>query len=290
MIPMKSILLIFALLVSSSLLAEDFNPTGTWQGVLMRKGTQMKDAVLIYFDFKVEDGHISGYSREEIFDASNFSVKKLDGDMNGDQLDIQQIAETKSSQSSRVKWCRFSANLKYDPLTGYMKGEYVSTDCRNVMGDLILYRMDFKLSLAAEPETSQLWFDQFLKDYAEGLNAPEIRRKERDNFAFEPIYFDYDKFEIRPEHNAFLDGLIKVVKGHSDLRVKVTGHTDSDGSLEYNDSLSMNRARAITDYFVKRGIRADRLVIDFKGERDPIDSNTSPEGKQRNRRVDFDFI
>ena len=287
---MKSILLIFALFVSSSLLAEDFNPTGTWQGVLIRKGTQMKDAVLIYFDFKVEDGHISGYSREEIFDASNFSVKKLDGDMNGDQLDIQQIAETKSSQSSRVKWCRFSANLKYDPLTGYMKGEYVSTDCRNVMGDLILYRMDFKLSLAAEPETSQLWFDQFLKDYAEGLNAPEIRRKERDNFVFEPIYFDYDKFEIRPEHNAFLDGLIKVVKGHSDLRVKVTGHTDSDGSLEYNDSLSMNRARAITDYFVKRGIRADRLVIDFKGERDPIDSNTSPEGKQRNRRVDFDFI
>ncbi len=290
MIPMKSILLIIALFASSSLLAEDFNPSGTWQGVLIRKGTQMKDAVLIYFDFKVEDGHISGYSREEIFDASNFSVKKLDGDMNGDQLDIQQIAETKSSQSSRVKWCRFSANLKYDPLTGYMKGEYVSTDCRNVMGDLILYRMDFKLSLAAEPETSQLWFDQFLKDYAEGLNAPEIHRKERDNFVFEPIYFDYDKFEIRPEHNAFLDGLIKVVKGHSDLRVKVTGHTDSDGSLEYNDSLSMNRARAITDYFVKRGIRADRLVIDFKGERDPIDSNTSPEGKQRNRRVDFDFI
>ncbi len=287
---MKSILLVFVLFLSLPLVAQDFNPNGTWQGVMMRKGTSMKDAILVYFDFKLEEGHISGFSREEMFDSPNFSVKKLDGDMNGDQLEIQQIAETKSSQSSRVKWCRFSTNLTYNPLTGYMTGEYVSTDCRNVMGDLILYRMDFTLSQTTEAATSQLWFDQFKQDYAEGLNAPEIRRKERDNFAFEPIYFDYDKFEIRPEHNEFLDGLIKVVKGHSDLRVKVTGHTDSDGSLAYNDSLSMNRARAITDYFVKRGIRADRLVIEFKGERDPIDSNNSPEGKQRNRRVDFDFI
>ena len=287
---MKSILFLFVLFLSFPFLAQDFNPSGTWQGVMMRKGTSLKDAVLIYFDFTLEDGHISGFSREELFDSPNFSVKKLDGDMNGDQLEIQQIVQTKSQQSSRSKWCRFSVNLNYNPLTGYMTGEYVSTDCRNVMGDLILYRMDFKLSQTDEAETSQLWFDQFKKDYAEGLNAPEIRRKERENFVFEPIYFDYDKFEIRAEHNAFLDGLIKVVKGHSDLRIKVTGHTDSDGSLEYNDSLSMNRARAITDYFVKRGIRADRLVIDFKGERDPIDSNNSPEGKQRNRRVDFDFI
>jgi OmpA-OmpF porin, OOP family len=287
---MKSILLVFVLFLSLPFLAQDFNPSGTWQGVMLRKGTLMKDAILIYFDFKTEEGHISGFSREEIVDAPNFSVKKLDGDMNGDQLEIQQIAETKSHQSSRVKWCKFSVNLTYNPLTGYMTGEYVSTDCRNVMGDLILYRMDFTLSQTAEAATSQLWFDQFKQDYAEGLNAPEIRRKERENFVFEPIYFDYDKFDIRAAHNAFLDGLIKVVKGHSDLRIKVTGHTDSDGSLAYNDSLSMNRARAITDYFVKRGIRADRLVIDFKGERSPIDSNESAEGKQRNRRVDFDFI
>lgn len=289
MISMKSVLFSLVLFVSLPLLAQDFNPAGTWQGVLMRKGTSMKDAVLIYFEFTNENGHITGYSREELYDSPNFSVKKLDGDMNGERLDIRQIAETKTNRSSREKWCRFSSSLIYDSLTGYMTGEYASTDCRNVMGDLILYRMDFELS-KDDVESSQVWYDQFKKDVAEGLNAPEIRKKERENFVFEPIYFDYDKFEIRTEHNAFLDGMIKVVKGHSDLRIKVTGHTDSDGSLAYNDSLSMNRARAIIDYFVKRGIRADRLVIEFKGERSPIDSNESPEGKQRNRRVDFAFI
>ena len=278
------------LLFSFSMFAADFNPAGTWQGVMMRKGTQMKDAVIVYFEFVNVDGHLTGYSREEVYDWPNFSVKKLDGDMNNGRVDIRQIVETKSKKSGRTQWCRVSSDLTYDPATGYLKGEYVATDCRNVVGDFILYRADFKMSTGEEIESTQIWFKQFVKDYAEGLNAPEIRKIERDNFVFQPIYFDYDKFDIRVEHNAFLDAMIKIVKGHSDLRVKVTGHTDSDGSDSYNDTLSMNRARAITNYFVKRGLSADRLVIEFKGEHDPVGSNNNPEGKQRNRRVDFKFI
>lgn len=282
---------LFAFLsLSFSMLAADFNPAGTWQGVMIRKGTKMQDAVLVYIEFVNENGHLTGYSREEMYDSPNFSVKKLDGDMNNGRVDIRQIVETKSNKSSNSKWCRVSSDLTYDPATGYLKGEYVATDCRNVVGDFILYRSTFKMSEGVEIESTQIWFEQFVKDYVDGLNAPEIRKLERDNFVFQPIFFDYDKFEIRSEHHAFLDGMIKVVKGHSDLRVKVTGHTDSDGSDAYNDTLSMNRARAITAYFVNRGLSADRLVIEFKGEHEPIDTNTHSEGKQRNRRVDFEFI
>ncbi len=287
---MRFLTLFSTLLLTFSLLAEDFNPEGTWQGVMIRKGMKMKDAILISFEFTNDDGFVTGYSREEMYDSELFSVKKLNGDMADGRLDIRQIAETKSNNTSRNKWCRVSASLNYDPATGYLTGEYFAIDCRNVSGDFILYRHDFELSKEEDAESSQVWFEQFVKDYADGLNAPEIRKLERDNFVFEPIFFDYDKFEIRTEHNDFLDGMIKVVKGHSDLRVKVTGHTDSDGSDKYNDTLSMNRANAITDYFVKRGLRADRLVIEFKGERAPIDTNSNPEGKQRNRRVDFQFI
>lgn len=279
-----------SILLSFSLLAVDFNPDGTWQGLMMRKGTSMKDASMIYFDFENSDGIISGFSREEIYDSEMFSVKKLTGKMKDDQLEFKQIAEIKSNKSSRTKWCRVSATLSYDPATGYLTGQYIATDCRNVVGDFILYRTDFELDKDDDPQNSQIWVEQFVKDFADGLNAPEIRKIERDNFVFEPIFFDYDEFYIREEHSAFLDGMIKIVKGHSDLRVKVTGHTDSDGSDQYNDTLSMNRANTITDYFVRRGLKADRLVIDFKGERSPIDTNSNAKGKQRNRRVDFEFI
>ena len=287
---MRFLALFSSLLLTFSLLAADFNPAGTWQGVMIRKGTKMKDAVLVYFDFENEDGRISGFSREEMYDSPYFSVKKLSGEMNDGEVDFKQIVETKSNKSSRSKWCRVSTTLTYNPTTGYLTGEYIASDCRNVVGDFILYRADFELSKGDDMAGSQIWFEQFVKDYADGLNAPEIRKIERDNFVFEPIFFDYDKFEIRDEHNDFLDGMIKIVKGHSDLRVQVTGHTDSDGSDQYNDTLSWNRAQAITAYFVARGLSADRLVIEFKGERSPIDTNNNPKGKQRNRRVDFEFI
>lgn len=287
---MRFLTLFSSLLLTFSLLAADFNPAGTWQGVMIRKGTQMKDAVLVYLDFENNDGSVTGYSREEMYDSELFSVKRINGDMSDGQVHIRQIAETRSNKSSRNKWCRVSGSLSYNPSTGYLTGEYVATDCRNVAGDFILYRANFELSKGEEAESSQIWFEQFVKDYADGQNAPEIRKIERDNFVFEPIFFDFDKFDIRSEHNDFLDGMIKVVKGHSDLRVNVTGHTDSDGTDQYNDTLSMNRANAITNYFVQRGLSADRLVIEFKGERSPIDTNNNPKGKQRNRRVDFKFI
>ncbi|PIE86662.1 MAG: hypothetical protein CSA03_04175 [Bacteroidetes bacterium] len=279
------------ILISISAIAADFDPSGTWQGVMIRKGTKMKDASIVYFDFEKNDGVVTGYSREEIYDSDLYSLKKVNADLdeNG-TLHIRQIAETKSNKTSRTTWCRVSASLSYDPKTGYLTGEYVATDCRRVAGDFILYRADFELPTDGEMPYTQIWFNQFVKDYAEGLNAPEIRKIERDNFVFEPIFFDYDKYEIREEHEAFLNSMIKIVKGHSDLRVKVTGHTDSDGSDQYNDTLSYNRAQAITNYFVKRGLSSDRLVIEFKGERSPIDTNKNPKGKQRNRRVDFEFI
>ena len=84
--------------------------------------------------------------------------------------------------------------------------------------------------------------------------------------------------------------IIKIIKSHSDLRIQVTGHTDSDGTNTYNKHLSKRRAESIIKYFTKRGLRRDRIVIDFKGEREPAETNKTKDGKQKNRRVDFRFI
>ena len=70
----------------------------------------------------------------------------------------------------------------------------------------------------------------------------------------------------------------------------MTGHTDSDGSDGYNESLSQARAKAIVAYFQRNGLEEDRLIFDFKGERSPVSSNDTSGGKQKNRRVVFEFI
>lgn len=287
---MKVLLSILTLISITTTLYAGTVYDGKWQGVIIRAGQSIEDGTLIYAEFTTDGNSLNGRMREEIYNTERFAVKKISGTVGDEGLSFRQIVIEKSSKTSRMKWCRYSGELTYNPETGYLEGTFESSDCRRVIGKIIMYRSDFTLSREAKSEISHIWYDQFLLDYKDGLNAPEIRKIERENFVFEPIFFDFDKYEIRVEHDAFLKRLIKVVKGHSDLRVRVTGHTDADGTNAYNDALSRNRAQAIIDYFVRHGLDADRLEFDFKGENDPIDTNATSEGKQRNRRVDFAFI
>ncbi|MBL1280229.1 MAG: OmpA family protein [Fluviicola sp.] len=287
---MFRILCVVFLLFRFSEATAQSNFDGTWQGVVVRAGQKVENGTLLYFDITQSDNTFDGYSREEVYDSENFAVKKMSGKISGNTLTFKQIVVSKSKQSGRMKWCRFAGELIYDSITGYLKGNFKSSDCKRVIGKIILYKSNFEFSKEKESKISQHWFSQFIIDQHEGLNAPAIRKIERDNFIFEPVFFDFDESDIRLEHEVFLNRLIKVVKGHTDLRVKVTGHTDADGSNNYNDGLSQRRAQAIIDYFVAHGLKADRLVFDFKGENMPVDSNETKEGKQRNRRVDFRFI
>jgi len=264
--------------------------SGTWQGVMIRAGQKTIDGSVLYAEFKISDGIVSGKMREEIYDSEYFAVKMLKGTFVNGELRFKQIAIEKKNGTSRQKWCRVEGNLQYDSKTGYLTGDYKSYDCKRVIGKFILYRADFDMSTASTLDVSHLWFQRFVKDYNEGLYAPEIRELERKNFVFEPIFFDFDKAKIRNEHEDFLDRLIHVVKGHTDLRVQVVGHTDAEGTDHYNIGLSKRRAESIINYFVEHGLSADRLEFDFKGEREPIDNNNTSHGRQRNRRVDFSFI
>lgn len=281
------ILILFILLLGNGFCA---SIQGTWQGVILPAGQPFLKGTPLYLDINDQGSSLSGKMREEKFGSTDFAVKQFNGSQKNGIFLLRQTVVERKSKSSGVKWCLLNMELEYDSITGYLKGKFTSTDCKRFMGDIILYRAAFDFEQQAENAAGQLWFTRFAEDWKQGFAAPEIRKKERDNFVFEPIFFDFDKSDIRQEHYAFLDRMIKVVKGHSDLRVKVTGHTDSKGSDDYNDILSKQRAQAIVDYFVAHGLSKDRLVFDFKGEKQPVDTNETPDGRQRNRRVDFSFI
>ncbi|GAB5422923.1 MAG: hypothetical protein Crog4KO_00700 [Crocinitomicaceae bacterium] len=287
---MRYILFLFSAMLTLTTFATDADFQGSWQGVLMRGGTAMDQGSILYVNFEMHDGVLSGHMRQESYKTDYFGLKQVKGKLKGDKLTFEQTVVENDNPAFNSKYCLLKGELTYNATNGYMTGTFSSTDCRNNAGKIILYREDFQLSKNDQSHATHSWFKAFVKEYKEGLSAPLIRKKERENFVFEPIFFDFDKSEIRDEHKDFLDGLIKIVKGHSDLRVLVTGHTDAEGSNGYNDGLSKRRAEAIVAYFVKNGLSADRLKFDFKGETDPAATNDTPEGRQRNRRVDFEFI
>ena len=263
---------------------------GTWKGVFIPAGVSASQGTIVYLDLSDNGNSLTGKIRNEGYESDMYAVKLFESEVRNNELHFEERVVLSQKKTSRNKWCRHKGIMQYDSITGYLEGIYTSSDCRRVSGKIKLFRSAFEFPEETNITVSQVWFDRFLYDLTEGLDAPEIRKLQRDNFVFEPIFFDFDKAEIRPEHYQYMNRMIRVVKGHSDLRVLVTGHTDSRGSNEYNDDLSKRRAQAIVDYFLVNGLTGDRLEFDFKGEKLPVDSNSTPEGRQRNRRVDFRFI
>ena len=101
------------------------------------------------------------------------------------------------------------------------------------------------------------------------------------------IRFDSGSATIKPESGGYLDQVVEMMQQHSDLRIEIQGHTDSDGSDDTNQSLSDRRAVAVRAYLEDRGIAGNRMTTVGYGEGQPVASNDTAEGKAQNRRVVF---
>jgi outer membrane protein OmpA-like peptidoglycan-associated protein len=101
------------------------------------------------------------------------------------------------------------------------------------------------------------------------------------------ITFDSDQSNVKPEFNDTLDSVALVFQEFDQTLIDVAGHTDSDGSDDYNQDLSRQRAASVARYLSSQQVARDRFSVEGRGEREPIASNASARGKQQNRRVEI---
>jgi OOP family OmpA-OmpF porin len=101
--------------------------------------------------------------------------------------------------------------------------------------------------------------------------------------------FDFDKSVLRPDGKKSIDDALAKLRGVDLEMVIATGHTDSVGSEQYNQRLSERRAAAVKEYLVSKGIPASKITTIGKGESQPVATNKTAEGRQKNRRVDIEF-
>ena len=99
------------------------------------------------------------------------------------------------------------------------------------------------------------------------------------------VYFESDSYLLTPSEKEKLELFLKKAGDLPNVKIYLTGHTDSDGSVDYNNSLSFNRTRAVYNFFTENGARPANILMKWKGENNPLAQNSDEQGKSMNRRV-----
>jgi len=131
-----------------------------------------------------------------------------------------------------------------------------------------------------------------------GMESPSVRPSFHDGSSLEVgstivlhnIFFDFDKAVLLQQSYYELQQLLTILRDYPTMKIEIRGHTDGHGSVDYNQRLSENRAKAVVDYLVSKGVDVKRLQYKGFGKSQPIDTNATDEGRARNRRVEFKVI
>jgi len=104
------------------------------------------------------------------------------------------------------------------------------------------------------------------------------------------VTFPTNEYTIRESFYPVLDSVSEILFKYTDTRIRVVGHTDSTGSLDYNYGLSDRRARSVGNYLAGRGVDQNRIITEGVGPDQPIASNDSDAGRAQNRRVELEIV
>jgi OOP family OmpA-OmpF porin len=103
-------------------------------------------------------------------------------------------------------------------------------------------------------------------------------------------FFDFDKAVLKPAGKASLDDLVSKLGGMNLEVVIAVGHTDSVGTDEYNQKLSIRRAESVKAYLESKGVESNRVYTEGKGEKQPVADNKTDAGRAKNRRVEIEVV
>ncbi|MEK6615571.1 MAG: OmpA family protein, partial [Bacteroidota bacterium] len=104
------------------------------------------------------------------------------------------------------------------------------------------------------------------------------------------IFFDFDKATLRPESTTELERLTQLLTANPTMKIEIAGHTDSKGADDYNLKLSQSRAQSVVNYLSTHSIAQSRLTAKGYGETKPMATNDTDEGRQLNRRTEFEIL
>lgn len=134
-----------------------------------------------------------------------------------------------------------------------------------------------------------LYFIFKKKPKVEEKKEPEKSPEKIFKDAYDNLQFEFNKDVIKPVSFPFLDEIVDILR-QKEWNLKLEGHTDNKGSADYNLKLSKARANAVKKYLEDKGIKPTRIETEGFGSTKPIADNSTEEGREKNRRVEFKIV
>lgn len=186
-----------------------------------------------------------------------------------------------------LKWSDLGSNrnigeLKSEPMTG----EYIITLPNGALYSYFAEKPGYYSVSNTIDLLTQNSYNELVVDIV--LNS--ILSLEDKSIKLNNIYFDFDKYDLRPESFIELERVYKFLTDNPAVKVEISAHTDAQGSDEYNMQLSQRRAESVVSYLVSKGISDERLIARGYGESQPVAGNDTEEGRAANRRVEMKIV
>ena len=223
---------------------------------------------------------VSAGAPEDWEHISNFALDCLKNVDHGDMKLSDQSYEFTGhlpSPSSKSSFLDGIRSVMSDPENKYSRyrGDYIIT--APVEEPTVVVKKEVK----KEPSTSQV------KPTEPQISIQRCQKSLDTLLSNKKVLFDFNKASINKKSYALLNSVLKNIKACHVSHLEIEGHTDASGSTNYNQRLSDLRSASIKRYFVKQGFSKDKLRAIGYGESKPITSNSSHEGRAKNRRIEF---
>jgi len=177
-----------------------------------------------------------------------------------------------------------------DPMTGWFHTP-IKNGTYRILANAQDYMPGFK-DVTVEPGRDTQVKIELLRAKLAEVKKPKVvlEQKAKKINVTEQIFFEFNKTKVLPISFGLLDEIVQIIAENPTLHIVVEGHTDNVGSENFNQKLSQGRAESIVEYFVNKGIAPDRLRAIGYGLSKPMAGNDTPDGRAKNRRVEFTIV
>lgn len=282
----------FLILISvlSSALAITQNVTGNWHGIMTHPAdtSGFTDNYAFWLNIEQEANDIVGQSRVEMANSKNFSVMNFKGSFKNNSLTIKELSweESHMQENMFINWClkRFTLIYTWEDSTESLRGIWSSKEDGCGPGEIYVHRTRKEFNRTTAQNSEYISFSEFksrLKNGESVLNMKVILPE---------VTFEAYQSKILEESREILRELREVLVEFPKVKIDILGHTGNLGSDQYNLTLSMTRAKTVSDFLIKMGIAESRVHHHGFGESRPVATNATEEGRRQNRRIEFEVF